>query len=395
VENKNRAAQLLPQLNFENIQKFAETQQTPLLVIDLDRINAAYDRLVNSMPSTRIFYAIKACPMDEVITSIADRGSNFDVASRPEIEQLLRLGITGEKISYGNPIKKRADIAFAFMHGVTLYTSDSEEDLINLAECAPGAKVNFRILLDGEGADWPLSRKFGCHPSMAFRLAVKAKELGLVPYGIAFHVGSQQRDIGQWDTALAQVKHLFDALLHEKDIALKCINIGGGFPAQYLKPTHSQEKYGSSVMEYLREDFKVDDLDIIVEPGRSLAGDAGILCTEVVRISKKSINDEVRWLFLDIGRFGGLAETEGEAIRYPIYFPDHAHESGEDWGDVIIAGPTCDSADIMYQKELYAAPASLKEGDRIYLLSTGAYTSSYAAVGFNGFAPLLSCILPR
>ncbi|HXK37976.1 MAG TPA: type III PLP-dependent enzyme [Candidatus Paceibacterota bacterium] len=380
-------------MDFQRIQKFAENQQTPCLIIDLKRINEAYDRLVSSMPGTRIFYAIKACPMDEVITTIYGRGSNFDVASRPEIEQLLRLGIPGSRISYGNPIKTREEITFAFESGVKLYTCDSYEDLMDMAECAPGALINFRILLDGEGADWPLSRKFGCHPGMAFRLAIKARELGLVPYGIAFHVGSQQRDIGQWDTALTQVKSLFDALAKEQDIHLKCINIGGGFPAQYLKPTHSQEKYGSSVMDYLRDDFNIEDLDIIVEPGRSLAGDAGVICTKVKRVSKKSVNDDVRWLFLDIGRFGGLAETEGEAIRYPIHYPDYAHESGEDWDDVIIAGPTCDSADIMYQKELYAAPAGLKQGDFVYLLSTGAYTSSYSAVCFNGFPPLTTKVL--
>lgn len=393
MENKTRAEAIARSINFDRIRNFANGLQTPCLVLDLEQISKSYDELEMAMPGVRIFYAMKACPIDEVITLVANRGGYFDAASRPEMEQLFRLGVSGDRISYGNTIKKECDIKFAFDHGVRIFTSDAYSDLDKLARAAPGALVNFRILTDGEGCDWALSEKFGAHPDMIYHLALYARDLGLTPYGISFHVGSQQRHTWKWDTPLIEVKHLFDRL--KKDgIDLKCINTGGGFPAKLLHPLETTQVYGDAVMGYIRENFPDVELDIITEPGRSLVADGGVLVTEVMMISKKSLGAEVRWTFTDIGRFGGLAETEGESIKYPIFLPDREHESGEDWGEVIFAGPTCDSYDIMYKKQRYRMPTDLKEGERLYFFGTGAYTASYAAVGFNGFAPVSVHILP-
>lgn len=390
--NKSRASELVEPGAIERIKEFTKDKTTPCLVVDLQKVGERYDELSRSMPDAKIYFAMKANPLDEVVQFLAERGSNFDVASRPEMEQLFRLGISADKISYGNTIKKEQDIAFAFQKGVRLFTTDSRSDIEKLARSAPGAKVNFRLLLDGSGADWPLSKKFGAHPDMLYKLAKFAKKSGLVPYGIAFHVGSQQRDIGQWDSALALVKYLFDALRND-GINLQCINLGGGFPAQYLKPTQAVPAYAESILKFLNEDFPENAArpELIIEPGRSLVADAGVIVTEVVMISKKSETNRTRWVFLDVGKFNGLAETTDEAIKYPIYFP--GREGKEDWSEVVLAGPTCDSADILYQNYKYKVPNNLKEGERIYLLSTGAYTMSYSSVGFNGFPPLPAHIL--
>ncbi len=392
MENRKRAKDLSLKLDFERMVAFARDHETPCLIVDLKKVDEAYTNLENSMPTAKIFFAMKACPLDEVLQLVANRGGCFDAASRFEMLQLFNLGVPGSKISYGNTIKKEADIAFAYKNGVRIFTTDSKSDIEKLARRAPGSKVNFRILTEGAGADWPLSKKFGSHPDMAYNLAIYAKELGLDPYGIAFHVGSQQRDIGQWDTAISQAKYLFDAL-EEVGIILRCINIGGGFPAQYIKPTRSTLEYGTEVTKYLFEDFKNREIDIIVEPGRSLTADAGIIAAEVVMISRKSSFDDVRWLFLDIGKFSGLPETQDESIKYPIIFPERIRDEEDGYGEVIIAGNTCDSADILYEDYRYLAPMSLEEGDLVYLLTTGAYTSSYSAIGFNGFPPLRSFVL--
>ena len=92
----------------------------------------------------------------------------------------------------------------------------------------------------------------------------------------------------------------------------------------------------------------------------------------------------MRWVYLDIGRFGGLAETEGESIKYRITTP----HDGRKTGPVAIAGPTCDGADILYETSNYRLPLALTSGDRVELLSTGAYVATYASTRFNGFAPL-------
>ena len=104
----------------------------------------------------------------------------------------------------------------------------------------------------------------------------------------------------------------------------------------------------------------------------------------MVLVSRKAANDRKRWVYLDIGKFSGLAETMGESIKYRLRTP----RDGTRAGPVVLAGPTCDSADILYEKTEYKLPLSLKPGDKVEILSTGAYTSSYSSVGFNGFAPL-------
>lgn len=380
------ASEILTHDELEKFREFAKGKPTPLLILDLKKIEKKYDELSSAMPRAKVYFAMKACPNAEVLSLLYQKGSYFDVASIYEINQLLALGIPAERMSFGNPIKKAKDIAYAHQIGIKLYTSDSLADIEKLAEHAPGAMVNFRILLDGSGADWPLSRKFGAHPDMVYHLAIKAKDLGLDPYGIAFHVGSQQRDIGQWDGAIALVRYLFDALKAE-GIQLRCINLGGGFPAHYLKPTKEVPEYAKNIIKYIEEDFPANQLDIIVEPGRSMTGDAGVIVTEVVLVSRKSEQDETRWVFLDIGKFGGLIETLDEAIKYPIITEKELGKE-EEGSEVILAGPTCDSADILYENFKYKLPDDLKDGDRLLILTTGAYTMSYSAVCFNGFPPL-------
>ena len=254
----------------------------------------------------------------------------------------------------------------------------------NIAKNAPGAKIYVRVLIENSStADWPLSRKFGCHPDMAYNLLVMAKEKGLIPYGISFHVGSQQRDIGQWNDAIAKTKYLFQSLEEEEDIKLEMINMGGGFPAHYIQPTNDLSEYASEITRYLEDDFE-EIPRIILEPGRSLIGDSGILTSEIVLISRKNNTSLARWVYLDCGKFNGLIETLDESIKYPVVTDK---DGGKD-GEVILAGPTCDSADIMYEDSKYKLPIDLKSGDKTYWLSTGAYTSSYASVGFNGFPPI-------
>ena len=148
------------------------------------------------MPDTRIFYAVKANPAPEILSLLAGLGSCFDTASVPEIEMALAAGATPDRISFGNTIKKERDIARAHALGVSLFAVDSDEEVEKVARAAPGAQVFCRILTDGAGAEWPLSRKFGCEPAMAVDVLMRAHALGLSAYGISFHVGSQQTRLG-------------------------------------------------------------------------------------------------------------------------------------------------------------------------------------------------------
>src|SRR5579862_3930819 len=202
----------------------------PLLVVDLDVVAHNYRSLRRYLPIAEVFYAVKANPAREILTLLTGLGSSFDTASRQEIEAVMAAGATAERISFGNTIKKQRDIAWAFEKGVRLFAFDSEAELKKLAAAAPGARVFCRILMDCGSAEWPLSRKFGCSPEMASALLRQARDLGLDPYGLSFHVGSQQTDLGQWDVAVGRAARMFSAL-QELNIDLRMINIGGGFPA--------------------------------------------------------------------------------------------------------------------------------------------------------------------
>ncbi|MBI9097109.1 MAG: type III PLP-dependent enzyme [Spirochaetaceae bacterium] len=367
---------------FEKVKEFSKNIQTPFLLVDLNVIKKNYINLQKHMPMASIYYAVKSNPMEEVILLLKEMGSNFDVATVYELDQVLRLGITPDRISFGNTIKKSKDISYFYLKGVRLFATDSEEDVRKIAENAPGSKVFFRILTEGTGADWPLSRKFGAHPDAILSLISLAKELELEPYGLSFHVGSQQRDIGEWDGAISTCTYIFQSAM-EMGIKLKMINLGGGFPAKYLHPTPKLETYAREITRFLTEDFGDDIPEIIIEPGRSLAADAGIIITEVISTSYKSKYAPNKWVYIDIGMFGGLIETMGESIKFPIY----SEKEGEAV-DVILAGPTCDSMDILYEDFKYKLPDSINEGDKLYFFTTGAYTQSYSSVGFNGFPPL-------
>ena len=369
----------------EKITRFLaeHSPETPCLVVDLDVIAKSYEALRRHLPLARIYYAVKANPAAEIISLLERKGANFDVASRGEIELCLGNGIAPARLSFGNTIKKEKDIAFAYRAGVRLFAFDSAHELDKLVRAAPGARVFCRILVPCEGAEWPLSRKFGCAPEMAIELLRKARAAGLDPYGISFHVGSQQTDLGQWNGAVGTAARMFSALA-EADINLRMVNIGGGFPAHYRSEVPEVEHYARAVMAAITRHFGNDLPEIIIEPGRSLVGDAGVIQSEVVLIAKKGGADDRRWVYLDVGKFNGLAETLDESIKYRIVTPGRHGSSGP----VVLAGPTCDSADILYERTEYRLPLGLRVGDKVEILSTGAYTASYASVGFNGFAPI-------
>ena len=360
----------------------------PCLVVDLEVVRRNYQSFTRALPDSRIFYAVKANPAPEILALLASLGSSFDTASVPEIEMALAAGATPDRISYGNTIKKERDIAAAHALGITLYAVDCVEEVEKVARAAPGARVFCRVLTDGAGAEWPLSRKFGCVASEAVDVLAHADALGLVAYGVSFHVGSQQTDTGAWDRALADASAVFRAAA-DRGMQLAMVNLGGGFPTRYLKDVPSAEAYGQAIFEAVRRHFGNRIPETIIEPGRGMVGDAGVLKAEVVLVSRKSREDPVRWVYLDVGKFGGLAETMDEAIRYPIRTP----RDGQATSPCVIAGPTCDSADVLYEKQPYDLPISLTIGDEVLIEGTGAYTTTYSAVAFNGFAPLASYVI--
>ncbi|MEQ8341946.1 MAG: type III PLP-dependent enzyme [Marinovum algicola] len=354
----------------------------PTLVIDTEAVARQFAALAQGLGRARIHYAVKANPAPEILRKLHSLGSNFDAASRVELQMCLDAGAAPEQLSFGNTIKRASDIAWAHEQGIDLFAVDAEEEIEKIAANAPGARVYLRIIVDATEAEWPLTRKFGSGRDKALALIAMAKDYGLNPVGLSFHVGSQTRRAAMWAPILDQVAAVWHAAKAEGH-ELTLLNIGGGFPAFYGREIDAPALYAAEVMRLVQERFG-DVPEIMAEPGRGLVAEAGMIAAEVLLVSKKSDDDLHRWVYLDIGRFSGLAETEGEAIRYQFATArDH-----ETTGACILAGPSCDSADVLYEKQPVQLPLGLRAGDKVMIRACGAYTSTYASVGFNGFPPL-------
>lgn len=370
----------------ERIDRFFDRAQTrtPCLVVDLDRVAENYARMAKMVPWAEIFYAVKANPAPPIIERLAASGAAFDAASPAEIMACLDAGVSPDRISYGNTVKKLSDISAAFEAGVGLFAFDSVGEIEKLAAAAPGSSVVCRIVVSNDGARWPLTRKFGCNPDEAVGLLARAREAGLRPAGLSFHVGSQQTEPARWCEAVGLCGELF-ARAADAGIALDTLNLGGGFPVLYGDgDVPEAETVFEAIDQAFDAAFPAARPRVILEPGRAIVADAGVLRSEVILVAERAYDTTERWVYLDVGRYGGLAESEGEAIRYRM---DAVGCAGPD-GPVVVAGPTCDSHDVMYENAMCVLPLALKAGDIVTLHDTGAYTSTYASVGFNGFPPL-------
>jgi ornithine decarboxylase len=355
----------------------------PTLVIDPSIVADNYHQLKAGMPDAQVHYAVKSNPHHTILHKLVTLGCRFDAASAGEIAACLQAGAKPEHISFGNTVKRWQDIEYAHSIGIDLFAADAEEELEKIARYAPNSRVFIRVLIGQTEAEWPLSRKFGCDPAMALGLMGYAKDLGLDPVGISWHIGSQTKHPEMWYDTLELMGNLWDEA-YQYGYELTLVNVGGGFPAYYGVEITPPEEYGKKLMDRVRKQFPGANY-IMVEPGRGLVGSAGCIAAEVLLASKKSSMDVIRWVYLNIGRFSGLAETEGEAIKYQFTV---LGKENLPTGPCIIAGPTCDSADVLYERNKVQLPVDLCSGDRIVVKNCGAYTSTYSTIAFNGFPPL-------
>lgn len=349
--------------------------ETPYLTIDLDRVRSNYHALRAALPDARIRYAVKANPTQSILRLLAAEGAEFDVASAGEITACATAGVDGHRLTFGNTIQKPSTVAQASDRGVRRFAFDTEHTLTTIAQHAAGAAVECRVAPVFPSSVTPFGDKFGCDPAEAPRLLTKGRELGLRPDGVCFHVGSQQLDLNAWDLGIRSAATIVDEFGY-----LPTINVGGGFPIAYASGAPGPEAVADAILSALDRYFGSTPPQLVVEPGRLLVGSAGTLQCQVVSVRAGS--DRRRWVYLDIGRYSGLAETENEYIRYRL----STDRDGDPVGDAVVAGPTCDGDDVLYQS--YPLPVTLRPGDHVAIEDAGAYTASYASVDFNGFAPL-------
>ncbi len=354
--------------------------ETPYLTIDLARVRENFGSLRAALPHAWIRYAVKANPSEPVLRVLAAEGAEFDVASVGEVDACTNAGIGGADLTFGNTVKKPSDVAYAYSLGVRRFVFDTEEGLTIVAEQAPGSGVECRIAPAFPASVTPFGHKFGCSPGTAVRLIDRAKQLGLRPDGICFHVGSQQLDPSAWEVGIDCAAAIFDIVGD-----LTTLNVGGGFPVPYTAAAPGIDVIAETITGAMGRHFSVLSPRLVIEPGRAIVGSAGKLRCEVVSV--RTGTDGRRWVYLDAGRYGGLAETENEYIRYRL----RTARDCDPLLDTVVAGPTCDGDDVLYQR--YPLPVTLRAGDRVEIDAAGAYTASYASTSFNGFGPLAEYFL--
>ncbi|MBV9829949.1 MAG: type III PLP-dependent enzyme, partial [Marmoricola sp.] len=365
---------------------------TPFLRLDVTKAVGRFRRLAAAFPETAVHYAVKANPHPALLRALVAAHARFDVASPAEVRAVLRAGASPEHVVHSNPVARRDHLAESWALGVRLFTADSPGEVRKLAEVAPGSAVLCRLVTSGEGSDWPLSRKYGCATSEAVELLTLAADLGLEPAGISFHVGSQQRDPDAWGPPIHAAARVF-ADLWRRGLGLRLLDLGGGFPAFLDDRDGGPSRppaittYAEVIGRHLHEAFDGAPPRTIVEPGRGIVGDAGTVVASVVEVVQRG---PVRWVYLDAGVFTGLVETLGEAIRYRL-----GTDAPGPLGPCVLAGPTCDSVDVLYEDHPVLLPLSLVEGDQVRLHAAGAYTTCYSTVGFNGFDPLPTVVQVR
>jgi ornithine decarboxylase len=358
-------------LDLEIVRKAASQKYTrPFLIVDTAIVRGKARRFRAAMPRVRPHYAVKANPDRRVLKVLAEEGCGFEIASTAELDLLLSLGVPAAEVFFSNPVKSRDAVAYAAGKGVEWFVVDSLDEMRRVFETQRDAKQYLRIATPNIGSDWPLSGKFGAASADIREIVSAAARLGVDLAGVTFHVGSQCRNPENWRVALEKARNVFDLMI-KAGLKPRLLNIGGGYPVRHVKPIPSIEMIGAVVNDGLKA-FP-DDVQVIAEPGRYLVSDAGYF---VCRVLGTATRGGKRWMHWDAGLFGGVIEAS-EGLRYKI----RTDRSGPDvpW---TVAGPTCDSVDIVMREE--PLPSDLQEGDFVYIRNAGAYTTAYASQ-FNGF----------
>jgi ornithine decarboxylase len=356
-------------------QGHAPVSGVPILEMKAARIAAAVEEFKNAFPNVRPFYATKCNTDPGVLRVLHAAGTRFEVASVDEVGILGTLGVRGQDLLFSNPVRAREQTREAARAGVYRFSVDSPEELVRVAEEAPGSSVYARLSTGDRASVVPSEGKFGVDVPGAIDLLVQARALGLVPYGITFHIGSQSLTPAALTGPLQDV-HTVLARLVSHGIRLQMVDLGGGFPAVYDRPVPALAAFGRAAAAGIAQ--LPYPVEVFAEPGRCLVAEALSVRVRFFGVARRPSG---WWVHTDLGVFNGMMEVleSGGDLRYPIW-DGRGPGPRRSWH---ITGPTCDGQDT-YAKNVPLS-ADLREGDELFIGSAGAYTTVYAS-RFNGFA---------
>ena len=357
----------------EYYQSLVARHGSPLLVVSKRVLLAQFNALRSYLPGVDLYYAIKAFPHPAVIQLLAEAGCHFDVASEGEIDLLKPLQVSGRRTIHTHPVKKDRDIKAALRGGSTTFVVDNIDELKKLIPYRQRTGVLLRVSFRSETAQVDLSRKFGCAPSQVVELVLQAKELGVHIRGLSFHVGSQVANPDAHVAAIQACAGLIDEVNEVVDNPMNVLDIGGGFPVDYEQRGMDVDAFFAPITQALAE--LPEQLNVIAEPGRFLVAPA---VTGIATISGKARRGDYQWYYLDDGIYGSYSGQLFDHVLYPLQIT----RDGEEREVSILAGPTCDSIDIIAEDIMLPA---LHEGDLVIGHMMGAYTHA-TATRFNSLS---------
>jgi ornithine decarboxylase len=355
----------------ESIRHLVARYGSPLFVIDAERVRRQYRRLAAALPRVALHYALKPLPHPSVIETLHAEGACFDLATNGEVELIRRLKVAPQRCIHTHPIKRDSDIRTALAYGVNRFVVDNPDELRKFAKYRSRSSLLIRVSFSSPEARTDLSRKFGCEPQAADGLLRLAADLRIKIDGFSFHVGSQAAGPAMFVEAIDRCRGLTRAA-EELGHTAGMLDIGGGFPVEYLQPCMPIEEFCAPIRAAL--EALPSSTRVIAEPGRYIAAPAAISVTSVMG---RALRGDRWWYYLDDGLYGSFSGQIYDHSKYPL---EALVPAGKTYPSVL-AGPTCDSIDVINE---HLELPRLDAGDLIVGRMMGAYTSASAS-DFNFF----------
>jgi ornithine decarboxylase len=355
----------------ESIKHLAARYGSPLLVIDAERVRRQYRRLAAALPGVDLHYALKPLPHSAVISTLQAEGAYFDLATNGEVELMRRLKVAPERCIHTHPIKRESDIRTALAYGVNRFVVDNPDELRKFVKYRNRSSLLIRVAFRSPDAKCDLSRKFGCEPGAAPGLFRLAAELRVKIDGLSFHVGSQSAGPAMFVEAIARCGELLN-IAAQMGHASGIVDIGGGFPVDYLQRCTPIEEFCAPIRDALER--LPSAVRVIAEPGRYIAAPAAVSVTSVMG---RALRGDRWWYYLDDGLYGTYSGQVYDHATYPV---EALVPAGNTYPSVL-AGPTCDSIDVINE---HLELPKLDVGDLVVGRAMGAYTWASASE-FNFF----------
>jgi len=371
ISLKNKGShRYLRGLDLTRAADLSRSLSTPFMVLRTSVVRHNLRRLRAALPGVDVFYAVKANNHPDIIGVLRDENCFFDISSVRELETVRGCGVSVENTIHTNPIKSPAEFDGAVAMGVRTFVADNLAELDKFSRYGDKAGVLLRFKTFTDGSAINLSFKFGADPQDMPLLLDRVSQLGLDFRGFCFHVGSQCLKSAPYVAAIKTAGELI-RLAAAKGLPTEILDIGGGFPIRYTQSTPSLESLGAAIVRSLKADID-PAIRVICEPGRCLSGEAATLFASVIG---KSVRGGVTWYYIDDGLYGSFSGRVYDDCAYEVLTQRNTR-----WEKAVLAGPTCDSFDVIY-KDCLMPP--LDVGDVLMFPAMGAYCL-VSASDFNG-----------